>query len=41
MQEALIIGTTLVGSFWAALVLQKAALEKLFRMMDEGRRARH
>ena len=39
MVEALVIGTTLVGSFFGAFALQKAALEKLFRMMDAERRA--
>ena len=36
--EALVIGTTLVGSFWGAYVLQKYALRKLFRI-DSLRRA--
>jgi len=39
--EALVIGTTLVGSFWGAYVLQKYALRKLFRIMDAERRPHH
>lgn len=38
--DAVVIGTTLFGSLLGALVLQKAALEGLFRIMDAGRRAR-
>jgi len=38
--EALLIGATLIGSFWGAMVLQKAALERLFRAMNAGRRTR-
>jgi hypothetical protein len=34
------VGATLVGSFATAFVLQKAALEALFRAMDSNRRAR-
>ena len=39
--EALTIGATLVGSFAAALVLQKAALEALLKAMNAERRGRH
>ncbi len=39
--EAFIIATTLLGSFAGALVLQKAALEGLLRIMSTERRARH
>jgi hypothetical protein len=39
--EAFVIGATLVGSFAGAFMLQKAALEGLFRWMDTGRRTRH
>jgi hypothetical protein len=38
--EAFVIGATLFGSFLGAFVLQKAALEGLFRMMQTDRRAR-
>ena len=38
--EAFVITATLVGSFATAFVIQKAALEGLFRMMDPNRRAR-
>jgi hypothetical protein len=38
--EALVIGTTLLGSLWGAYVLQKAALRKLFSLMDAERRDR-
>ena len=38
--EAFVIATALVGSFWGAFALQKAALEGLFRMMDADRRTR-
>ena len=38
--EALVIGTTLLGSIWGAYMLQKAALQKLFRIMDAERRER-
>jgi len=38
--EAAVITVTLIGSFWAAFALQKAALEGLFRVMDVNRRAR-
>jgi hypothetical protein len=40
MEETIIIAATLIASFWGALLLQKAALEKLFRIMDAERRAR-
>ncbi len=38
--ETFVMGATLVGSFATAFVLQKAALEALFRAMDPNRRAR-
>jgi hypothetical protein len=38
--DALLISATLFGSFVGAFVLQKAALEGLFRIMDTGRRSR-
>jgi hypothetical protein len=38
--EALLIGATLIGSFWGAVMLQKVALEGLFRAMNADRRAR-
>ncbi len=38
--DAFVITATLVGSLWGAFVLQKAALEGLFRIMDADRRAR-
>jgi hypothetical protein len=37
--ETFVIGATLVGSFATAFVLQKAALEALFRAMDANRHA--
>jgi hypothetical protein len=39
--EAVVVGATLFGSFLGAFVIQKMALEGLFRMMTAGRRARH
>jgi len=39
--DALVIATTLAASVWGAFLLQKAALEKLFRLMNGGRRTRH
>jgi len=39
MEAVLIVGTV-VGSFAGAFVLQKAALEGLFRMMNSDRRFR-
>jgi hypothetical protein len=39
--EAIVIVGTVVGSFAGAFVLQKAALEGLFRMMNADRRTRH
>jgi hypothetical protein len=36
--DALMVGTAVVGSFIGAFALQKAALEGLLRLMDEGRR---
>jgi len=38
--DALVIAGTLLGSVAAAFALQKAALERLFRIMDADRRAR-
>jgi hypothetical protein len=38
--DAFVIGTTLVGSFLGAFVIQKAALRGLFRILDVERRAR-
>ncbi len=38
--DALVIAATLVGSCAGAFVLQKAALEGLFRMMQVERRER-
>jgi hypothetical protein len=38
--EAFVIGATLLGSFVGAFLLQKVALEGLFRWMDASRRAR-
>lgn len=38
--DAFVIASTLVGSFLGAFVIQKAALEGLFRMMKAERRAR-
>jgi hypothetical protein len=38
--ETFVVGATLVGSFATAFVLQKAALEALFRAMDASRRTR-
>ena len=38
--EAIIITTTVFGSVYGAFLLQKAALEGLFRMMDTERRPR-
>lgn len=40
MEDAVIVATTLVVSFFGALLLQKAALSKLFRLMNAERRAR-
>jgi hypothetical protein len=36
--DAFVIASTLVGSFVGAFVIQKAALEGLFRMMNSDRR---
>ena len=36
--DAFVVGTAVVGSFLGAFALQKAALEGLLRLMDEGRR---
>ena len=38
--EAFVIAATLIGSFATAFVIQKAALEGLFRIMNPDRRAR-
>ncbi len=38
--DAIIIGVTLAGSFTAAFLLQKAALEAFFRALTADRRAR-
>jgi hypothetical protein len=39
--DAIMIVGAVVGSFAGAFILQKAALEGLFRMMDADRRLRH
>lgn len=39
--ETFVIAAALFGSFAGAFVLQKAALEGLFRIMESDRRARH
>jgi hypothetical protein len=39
--EAVVIGTTLLGSFVGAFVIQKVALQGIFRIMDVERRNRH
>ncbi len=36
--DTFVIGATLAGSFATAFVIQKAALEALFRAMDSYRR---
>ena len=38
--EAFVIAATLLGSFLGALLLQKAALQGLFRAMNADRRIR-
>jgi hypothetical protein len=38
--DTLVISATLFGSFLGAFVLQKVALEGLFRIMDPERRSR-
>jgi hypothetical protein len=38
--DALVVGTAVVGSMLGAFAIQKAALEGLFRLMNEGRRHR-
>ena len=38
--DALVIAGTLLGSLAAAFLLQKAALKRLFRIMEAERRAR-
>jgi len=40
METTLLIGAAVAGSFGAALVLQKAALEMLLRAMDHQRQTR-
>jgi hypothetical protein len=39
--EAFVVGATLLGSFAAAFVIQKAALEGLIRILSGERRIRH
>jgi hypothetical protein len=39
--EAVVIVGTLIGSFAGAFLIQKAALEGLFRIMHGERRIRH
>jgi hypothetical protein len=39
--DAVVIMGALVGSFAGAFILQKAALEGLFRMMNADRRLKH
>ena len=39
--EAIVIATTVFGSAFGAFLLQKAALEGLFRMLNADRRALH
>jgi len=39
--DGFVIGATVLGSFVGAFVIQKAALEGLFRIMITGRRPRH
>jgi hypothetical protein len=39
--DAVVIMGALVGSFAGAFILQKAALEGLFRMMNADRRIKH
>ena len=38
--DAIVIASTLVGTFWGAFVIQKAALEGLFRLMNVERNSR-
>jgi hypothetical protein len=38
--DAFVIGATVFGTFVGAFVIQKAALEGLFRIMDPHRRDR-
>jgi len=38
--EAFVIAGTLIGSFATAFVIQKVALEGIFRIMDSERRPR-
>ena len=38
--DTLVIGGTLLGSFLGAFMIQKAALEGLFRILKAERRAR-
>jgi len=39
--DTLVIGGTLLGTFVGAFMIQKAALEGLFRFMRPEKRARH
>jgi hypothetical protein len=39
--EGFVIGATVLGSFVGAFMIQKAALEGLFRIMRTGRPPRH
>ncbi|HLK47957.1 MAG TPA: hypothetical protein VKT49_07470 [Bryobacteraceae bacterium] len=39
--DTLVIGGTLLGTFFGAFVIQKAALEGLFRILKSERRVRH
>ena len=39
--ETLLIGATFLGSVMGAFVLQKVALEGLFRLLQSERRVRH
>lgn len=38
--DAFVIGATLLGSFMGAFVIQRIALEGLFRIMDPERKSR-
>jgi len=38
--DAMVVGATLLGSFAAALALQRIALEALFRALDPARRTK-
>ena len=39
--DTLVIGGTLLGTFVGAFMIQKAALEGLFRILSAERRGRH